>query len=257
MKRLIAVVALLAASMLEAETAGFMEGFFRTNGLEGTVLMRSLKTGKEHVYNTKRSAERLCPASTFKIPNTLIALQEKAADADTMFRWDGTERSVPAWNKDMNLDDAFQSSCVWCYQDLARKVGRTAYARYLKEMGYGNASPGNDVASFWLDGSLRISAREQVDVLMKIRARTYRFDRAHYETLERVMRVESAENYTIRGKTGWAMGMKPQTGWFVGWIETDGDTWFFAINLDIRTPEDARFRKEALYAAMGEAGIIE
>ena len=57
---------------------------------------------------------------------------------------------MPAWNKDMNLDDAFQSSCVWCYQELARKVGRTVYARYLKEMGYGNASPGNDVASFGL-----------------------------------------------------------------------------------------------------------
>lgn len=257
MKRLIAVVALLAVSMLEAEPAGFMEGFFRTNGLEGTVLMRSLKTGKERVYNTKRSAERLCPASTFKIPNTLIALQEKAADADTMFRWDGAERSVPAWNKDMSLDDAFQSSCVWCYQELARKVGRTVYARYLKEMGYGNASPGNDVASFWLDGSLRISAREQIDVLMKIHAKTYRFDRAHYETLERIMRVESTETCTIRGKTGWAMGVKPQVGWYVGWVETGDDVWLFAINMDICTPEDARFRKEALNAAMRQVGLVD
>ena len=140
-------MALLAVTSVDAKPAGFMEGFFRTRGLEGTVVLRSLKTGKEHVYNAKRSAERLCPASTFKIPNTLISLQEKAAGADMMFRWDGTERSVPAWNKDMNLDDAFQSSCVWCYQELARKVGRTVYARYLKEMGYGNASPGNDVAT--------------------------------------------------------------------------------------------------------------
>ena len=250
-------MALLAVTSVDAKPAGFMKGFFRARGLEGTVVLRSLKTGKEHVYNAKRSAERLCPASTFKIPNTLISLQEKAATADMMFRWDGTERSVPAWNKDMNLDDAFQSSCVWCYQELARKVGRTVYARYLKEMGYGNASPGNDVASFWLDGSLRISAREQIDVLMKIRARTYRFDRAHYETLERVMRVESAETYTMRGKTGWAMGAKPQVGWYVGWVETDDDEWFFAINLDISTPEDARFRKEALNAAMRETGLIE
>ncbi len=250
-------MALLAVTSVDAKPAGFMKGFFRARGLEGTVVLRSLKTGKEHVYNAKRSAERLCPASTFKIPNTLISLQEKAATADMMFRWDGTERSVPAWNKDMNLDDAFQSSCVWCYQELARKVGRTVYARYLKEMGYGNASPGNDVASFWLDGSLRISAREQIDVLMKIRARTYRFDRAHYETLERVMRVESAETYTMRGKTGWAMGAKPQVGWYVGWVETGDDVWFFAINLDIHKPEDTRHRKEALNAAMREIGLVD
>ncbi|MCU0846057.1 MAG: class D beta-lactamase [Spirochaetes bacterium] len=258
MKRLIAVVALLAASMLQAKPAGFMEGFFRTNGLEGTVVLRSLKTGKEHVYNSKRATERFCPASTFKITNTLIALQEKAIDGvDGMFTWDGAERPVPAWNRDMDLEDAFQSSCVWCYQELARKLGRATYARYLKEMGYGNASPGNDVANFWLDGSLRISAREQIDVLMRIHAKSYRFDRAHYETLERIMRVESAENYTIRGKTGWATGAKPQTGWFVGWIETDDDTWFFAINMDIRTPEDARFRRQALDAAMRVIGLID
>ena len=42
---------------------------------------------------------------------------------------------------------------------------------------------------------------------MKIRARTYRFGRAHYETLERVMRVESAEG-TIHGKTGVNMSAK-------------------------------------------------
>ncbi|RPI92940.1 MAG: class D beta-lactamase, partial [Spirochaetales bacterium] len=124
MKRLIAVVALLAATMLEAKPAGFMEGFYRKNALEGTVVLRSLKTGNEHVYNSKRAAERFCPASTFKVPNTLIALQEKAIDGvDGMFTWDGAERPVPAWNKDMDLEDAFQSSCVWCYQELARKVG--------------------------------------------------------------------------------------------------------------------------------------
>jgi beta-lactamase class D len=258
MKRLIAVVALLAASVLEAKPAGFMEGFFRARGLEGTVVLRSLKTGKEHVYNAKRSAERLSPASTFKIPNTLIALQEKAIDGvDGMFTWDGAERPIPAWNKDMNLEEAFQSSCVWCYQDLARKMGRTAYARYLKEMRYGNMTIGNDVAAFWLDGSLRISAREQIDILMKIHAKTYRFDRTHYDTLERIMRVESAENYTIRGKTGWTMGAKPQVGWYVGWVETGDDVWFFAINVNIHKPEDARFRKEALHAAMRETGLIE
>jgi len=257
MKRLIAVIALLAASMLEAKPVGFMENFFRKNGLDGTVIMRSLKSGQERVYNKKRSTERFSPASTFKIPNTLIALQEKALESDDrMFTWDRVERPVPAWNRDLNLEDAFQSSCVWCYQELARKVGRATYGRYLGEMRYGNAEIGNDIAAFWLDGSLRISAREQIGVLMKIHAKSYRFDRAHYDTLERIMRVESAETYTIRAKTGWAMGTEPQVGWYVGWVETGDDVWFFAINMDIRKPQNARFRKEALYAAMVEIGII-
>ncbi|HSV95624.1 MAG TPA: hypothetical protein VLM75_01690 [Spirochaetota bacterium] len=61
----------------------------------------------------------------------------------------------------------------------------------------------------------------------------------------------------ILAGTGLAMGAKPQAGWYAGWVETDDDTWFFAINLDVRKPEDIRFRKEALYAAMRETGLVE
>ena len=70
------------------------------------------------------------------------------------------------------------------------------------------------------------------------------------------MRVESAENYTIRGKTGWAWARSRRSaGMWAG--SRRAMTWFFAINVDIRTPEDARFRKEALNAAMRETGLIE
>ena len=51
------------------------------------------------------------------------------------------------------------------------------------------------------------------------------------------------------------MGAKPQVGWYVGWVETGDDVWFFAINGYPHAGGRA-FRKEALNAAMRETGPL-
>jgi len=54
----------------------FLEKFMKENNLRGTIIIESLKDSKKYTYDVKRSEERYLPASTFKIVNTLIALQE-------------------------------------------------------------------------------------------------------------------------------------------------------------------------------------
>ena len=53
----------------------------------------------------ERSGEAKLPASTFKIPNSLIALETGVvADPDKdVFKWDGVKRSIEAWNKDHTM----------------------------------------------------------------------------------------------------------------------------------------------------------
>ena len=56
------------------------------------------------------------PASTFKIPNTLIALEEGVIkDQFEVIKWDGVVRQYAPWNADQTLATAFSRSCVWCY----------------------------------------------------------------------------------------------------------------------------------------------
>ena len=52
-----------------------------------------------------RSGEGQLPASTFKIPNSIIALETGVVeDPDKdVFKWDGVTRSIEAWNKDHTL----------------------------------------------------------------------------------------------------------------------------------------------------------
>ena len=65
--------------------------------------------------NAPRAAQRFPAASTFKILNTLIALDEGVvAGPDALILWDGRVHDMPDWNRDHTLASAFAASCVWC-----------------------------------------------------------------------------------------------------------------------------------------------
>ena len=85
------------------------------------------------------------------------------------------------------------------------------------------------LTTFWLDGSLEISALEQVEFLKKVYLRSLPFSPFSYETLKKIMFVDQSATYTIYAKTGWASRAKPQVGWYVGYLETPKNVWFFAI----------------------------
>jgi len=107
-------------------------------------------------------AERFPPASTFKVPHAMIALDSGARTGlDDLEKWDGKTRGLAVWDQDQTLATAIEHSAVWYFQRTAEKIGRERMLGYLAKLGYGNQFIGNDIALFWLDGSLRISADEQ------------------------------------------------------------------------------------------------
>jgi len=121
------------------------------------------------VHNKKRAKQQLSPASTFKILNTLIALDVGVVTSkDSVFQWDGTKRGLDAWNKDQTLQSAFKVSCVWCYQEIARNVGESRYRSALMDANYGNQRIGDQVDQFWLNGELQVSALEQINFLSRL-----------------------------------------------------------------------------------------
>ena len=77
-----------------------------------------------------------------------------------------------------------------------------------------------------------------------------------YETLKDIMTEEESSLYVIRAKTGWAKRVEPQVGWYVGYIETKNDTWFFATNITINSIADLSLRKKITLEALRTKGII-
>ena len=226
---------------------------FAQQGIEGTVVISSLHSGLTFIHNDTRANRRFTAASTFKILNTLISLEEKAISGkDDVFKWNGQTYAIPDWNRDQTLESAFKVSCVWCYQELARKVGAEKYRNYLLRSAYGELHEPFVETTFWLDGSLEISAIEQVEFLKKVYQRTLPFSTSSYETLRQIMLTEQTPAFAIRAKTGFAGKSKPKAGWYVGYVETNKDVWFFATNLEVRDEKDLPLRlkltREALQA---------
>ena len=248
---------LLLCHPLLAEDAQIAELLAREK-LQGTMVISALYGGQTYIHNAPRAAQRFPAASTFKIPNSLIALQLGVVDSQSApFRWDGTPYSIANWNQDQTLESAFRVSCVWCYQQLARKVGKAAYRDWLPRIGYGELREPFTLSTFWLDGSLTISALEQVVFLKQVYRRQLPFSAASYDTLRTIMRSEQTADFTLYAKTGLAGGRQPKIGWYVGYVETLDDVWFFATNLDINDDLALPLRLSVTHAALRSKGVLQ
>ncbi len=256
-KYFISLFAIFIPAFVSAEDLAISTLFAQKN-VDGTVVISSTKSGQTFIHNNVRANRRFSPASTFKVMNTLIAVEEKAITGkDDLFKWNGNIYDLPDWNHDQTLASAFKFSCVWCYQELARRIGAEKYRAYLKQSGYGELQSHFETTLFWLNGSLQISALEQVTFLKKIVQHRLPFSKAAYETLQQIMLVEKTPAYSLWAKTGWATRTKPQVGWYIGYVETPKDIWFFALNMEIRNEKDLPLRQELVRAALQAKGIIE
>ena len=229
-----------------------VEEVFKKYKVEGTIVIESLNKKKINIYNDKRASELFSPASTFKIPHSLIALNEGIVKKDSVIVWDKKIREYESWNKDQILLTAFKSSCVWCYQEFASKIGVEKYKKYLKELNYGNKKIGDDVTRFWLDESLEITTFEQIKFLKRFYTNNLPFKIEDINLLKEIMIDEKNENYIIRAKTGWGW----KYGWYVGYVETKDDVWFFAMNIDTKSKDDLPKRKTITLETLRLKGII-
>ncbi len=187
-------------------------------------------------------------------PGIYVALQEAALNsADDTLRWDGVDRGNQHWNQDHSMRTAFPVSCVWFYQELARKTGVDKMSEWIKKTGYGNGETGAEVDRFWLDGPLEISAMGQVGFIEKLVTNSLPFHENVQKTVKEIMLTDSTGNYRLYSKTGWAR----KIGWNVGFVETKEAIWVFAMNMDMDDIDMARARISITYEILRKEGVIE
>jgi beta-lactamase class D len=222
--------------------------YFRAQRVSGSFLLYDLARDQYTVYDLRRSRQGVLPASTFKIPNTLLALETGVVrDTSHLFRWDGTRREVEAWNRDLTLAQALRVSCVPCYQEIARQIGAERYRRYLSALNFGrmDVRPDN-VDQFWLRGTSRVTPFEQIDFLKRLYLNQLNIAERNMELTKALLLVAEGPGWVLRGKTGWGTpDVRPDgswppgardIGWFVGWLEQNGNAYFFATTLEALRP---------------------
>ncbi|THB66257.1 MAG: class D beta-lactamase [Desulfovibrio sp.] len=256
-KGLVLVIACWCAPLSSmAEQGADLGRLFQDSGVDGAVIIHS-STGEEFVSGPERVDRGFLPASTFKILHALIVLDTGVvANEDEIIAWDGVDRGYEPWNSDQTLRSALQHSAVWVFQGFAREIGPERMQHYISLVGYGNENVGGPLDSFWLDGELRISPREQLTFLERLHANDLPFSEHHMEIVKDCLVWEEADSWTMWAKTGWTMRVTPQIGWLVGWVENSREVWFFATNLDIGTREDAQMRFTITMNALERVGAF-
>ena len=223
--------------------------FFSEFQAKGTIVVADDRQADRAmwVFDPVRSKKRYSPASTFKIPHTLFALDAGAVrDEFQIFRWDGVNRGFAGHNQDQDLRSAMRNSTVWVYELFAKEIGDDKARRYLKKIDYGNADPSTSNGDYWIEGSLAISAQEQIAFLRKLYRNELPFRVEHQRLVKDLMIVEAGRNWILRAKTGWEGRM----GWWVGWVEWPTGSVFFALNIDTPNRMDDLFKREAIVRAI-------
>lgn len=229
---------------------------FARAGVEGTFVLYDAATGSLTGHDRDRAERRFIPASTFKIPNTLIGLSSGAvASVDEVLPYGGGPQSVKAWERDMSLRDAIVVSNVPVYQELARRIGLDAMRRYLADLEYGNADPGTEVDGFWLRGPLRISAVEQCRFLSRLALCQLPLERRAQESVHGITLIEQGDGWSLHGKTG-ATPAPETLGWWVGWVVKDGEAYSFALNIDMPGFKNPQARIDMGRASLAVLGIL-
>lgn len=208
---------------------------FRAEGVSGSFALVGSEGGEPMLVDPTRARHRYVPASTFKIPNTLIALDAGAVrDVDEVIPYGGVPSRNAAWNRDMSLRDAMPISNVPVFQQVARRVGLAAYRDWLTRLDYGNRETGDTVDRFWLEGPLAISALEEARFNLRLAGGDLPASaRAMGQTRE-ILRLESGGGATLYGKTGWFVKRgETSIGWWTGWVERGSRLHAFALNIDM------------------------
>lgn len=241
-----------AAAMGETVVRDDLAAVFDEMGLAGTFVTYEMAADRHTLVNRARAEKRYVPASTFKIPNTLIALETGAVkDADEMFRYDGKPRPVKVWERDMTLREALTASNVPIYQELARRIGLASYRTWLERLDYGNRETGMAFERFWLDGPLAISAVEQTRFLALLARGRLPASSRSQAIVRDMMRVEEKGPRTLFAKTGW----DGKLGWWVGWVEHGDRVTTFALNIDMTAIGEAPKRMAAGKALLGRLDV--
>ena len=217
-------------------------------GHTGAFVMYDKAKQKYFRFNSQRCSERFLPASTFKIPNSLIGLESGViTDENFVIKWDGVNRWNEEWNRDHTLATAIKYSVVPYYQELARRVGQESSKKFLDAIGYGNATIGENVDMYWLDNSLKISADEQIEFLKRLYDYKLPFSKRNMEIVKKILSEEKYPKSILKFKTGTGTKEdKTYIGWLVGYVEKGKNVVFYAFNIEAKTFKEVQDLRNTL-----------
>ncbi len=227
------------------------------SGYEGSFVLYDLNGDTWNIYDMEQATLRTAPDSTYKIYDALFGLEEGViAPNDSFMAWNETDYPFEAWNADQDLYSAMQSSVNWYFQEIDKQIGSSAIQGYIQKIGYGNENISADLSSYWMQGTLKISPVEQVELLTALHNNNFDFAPENVKAVKNAICLFSSEGKNLYGKTGTGrVDGQDVNGWFVGYIETTSNTYFFATNIQAAENATGSKASEISLSILSDMGI--
>lgn len=217
------------------------------DGINGAAVIYDPAEKCYQIYNQELALTQRSPCSTFKIISSLVALENGIIDPNNSTRtWSGEIFWNEDWNKDIDFSDAFHASCVWYFREVIDEIGQDMIQEELDKLQYGNCNisdwtgqlnTNNNtpvLTGFWIESSLLISPKEQVEVMERIFGDHTDYSTETLNQLKQVMLLseQSDSDISIYGKTGMgkANGIVVDS-WFAGFADTAEKRLYFCVYL--------------------------
>ena len=200
---------------------------------EGSFVLYDLENDAWSIHDMEHATLRVAPNSTYKIYDALFGLEEEIITPENSFiAWNGETYPFEAWNADQTLQSAMNSSVNWYFESVDEQLGAANISNYIEEIGYGNENISGDFSTYWIESSLKISPIEQVELLTRLQNNSFGFAPENINAVKDAICLCASDGGTFYGKTGTGrVDGQDVNGWFIGYIETADNTYFFATNI--------------------------
>ncbi len=200
---------------------------------DGSFVLYDLGNDAWSIHDIDHATRRVAPNSTYKIYAALFGLEDGVITPDNTFiTWDGKNYPFDTWNTDQTLQSAMSNSVNWYFQSLNEQLGAPSVNKYVQQIKYGNENMSGNFSSYWMESSLKISPIEQVELLTKLQNNSFNFAPENINAVKDSICISSSDAGSFYGKTGTGrVNGQDVNGWFIGYIETADNTYFFATNI--------------------------
>ena len=223
----------------------------------GSFVLYDQSADKWNIYNMDHASTRVSPNSTYKIYDALLGLESGIITPEhSTFTWNGEPCPFESWESDQDLTSAMHNSVNWYFQAIDSQAGFQSVKTFLQTINYGNQNTGTNLNLYWTDFSLKISPIEQVELLQNFCQNNFHFDRKNIQAVKNALLLSTTSSGSLYGKTGTGrVNGKDVNGWFVGYIESDNNTYYFATNIQAPSNATGSQATEITEAILSDFGI--
>ena len=223
----------------------------------GSFVLYDQSADKWNIYNMEHASTRVSPNSTYKLYDALLGLESGIITPEhSTFTWNGEPYPFNSWEADQDLTSAIHNSVNWYFQAIDSQAGFEAVRTFLQTINYGNQNTGTNLNLYWTDFSLKISPIEQVELLQDFYQNNFHFDSKNIQAVKKALLLSTTSSGSLYGKTGTGrVNGKDVNGWFIGYIETANNTYYFATNIQSSSGATGSQATEITESVLSNLGI--